>query len=334
MRALPAALLALLFAPAASAQDDAAKMEWALQEGDRFDFKWTYGEQRKRDPAHGEATETHDKRDVDAELAWKAEGILSLTLKRVAWSYGTQDYEITLNYVQGKKLDPQLKMKNGPASSGYSVAKADADRLIDYMRKMTDGEFTIDTAQEKGRTLVLWNNGNVRPAGALSLLSRLFTHPLLPSGPVRVSQLFKDPLDVTNLPNGLTEVKEVESKVTAVGDKGLIAKGGVNIPVGTSIVANGQTQTMTGNFTYSCEWNYSPQQYLQGSKEESKFTKKVDAKGKEADFYRENYNHTISQALTIKKKAPKPGEEKKKPAEPAKPEDDKKPGEEKKPEEK
>jgi hypothetical protein len=122
-------------------------------------------------------------------------------------------------------------------------------------------------------------------------------------------------------------VKEIESKVTAVGDKGLIAKGGVNIPVGKSTVASGQTQTMTGNFTYTCEWNYSPQQYLQGSKEESKFTKKVDAKGKEADFYRENFNHSISQALTIKKKVPKPGEEKKKPAEEGKPGEEKKPGE-------
>ena len=68
---------------------------------------------------------------------------------------------------------------------------------------------------------------------------------------------------------------------------------------------------MTGTFAYTCEWNYSPQQYLQGSKEESKFNKKVDAKGKEADFYRETFSHNISQALTIKKKAPKPGDEKK-----------------------
>jgi hypothetical protein len=195
------------------------------------------------------------------------------------------------------------------------------------MKTMTDGEFTIDTKTEKGRTMVLWNGTNLREPGQLSLLGRIFTHPLLPSGPVRIGQIFKDPLDVTNLAAGLTEVKEVESKVTAVGDKGLIAKGGVNIPVGKSNVANSQTQTMTGNFTYTCEWNYSPQQYLQGSKEESKFTKKVDAKGKDADFYRETSSHTISQALTIKKKVLKPGEEKKKPAEEGKPGEEKKPGE-------
>jgi hypothetical protein len=192
------------------------------------------------------------------------------------------------------------------------------------MRKMTEIEFTIDTAQEKGRTLVLSNNGNVRNASGLSLLARLFTHPLLPSGPVRVGQLFKDPLEVTILTPGLTDVKEVESKVTAVGDKGLIAKGGVNIPVSTSMVANGQTQVMTGNFTYTCEWNYSPQQYLQGSKEETKFTRKVDAKGKDADFYRESFNHTVSQALTIKKKPADPNKKPApKPAEPAKSEEPK-----------
>lgn len=324
MGILTAALFALL------AQDDAAKMEWVFQEGDRFDFTWSYKESRKREPGRGDVTETHDNRDVAAELAWKADGILSLTLKKVGWNYGTQDYEVTLMYVEGKKLDPQLKMKIANTAPGYPVSKADADRLVEYMKKLTEGEFTIDTGSEKGRTQVLWNNGSVRTAGALSLLGRIFTHPLLPSGPVRVGQLFKDPLDVTNLTAGLTDVREVESKVTAVGDKGYIAKGGVNIPVGKSSVANGQTQAMSGNFLYTCEWNYSPQNYLQSSKEESKFNKKVDAKGKDADFYRETFNHNITQQLTIKKKPADPNAPKK----PAPKPDEPKPGEEKKPDEK
>jgi len=322
-----AAVLALLLAqgdkPAEKPQED-FKMEWAFAEGDRFDFTWSYNEQRKREPGKGETTETHDKRDVVGELVWKSEGILKLDLKKVGWAYGNQDFEVTLAYVEGKKLDPQMKMKITEKNAGYAVSKADAERMVDYMRKLTDGEFTVDTASEKGRTLVLWNGANVRDPGQLSLLGRLFTHPLLPSGPVRVGQVFKDPLDVTNLTAGLTDVKEVESKVTAVGQKGLIAKGGVNVPVGKTMVANGQTQTMTGNFTYSCEWNYSPQQYLQGTREESKFTKKVDAKGKGAEFYKEDVSHTINQVLTIKKKEPKPGEEpKKKPADDAKPDDKK-----------
>jgi hypothetical protein len=328
MSILTAAALVLLLSPVAAPQDDAAKMEWVLQEGDRFDFTWSFNEQRKREPGRGDTTETHDKRDVAAELVWKSEGTLTLILKKVSWSYGSQDYEVTLAYTEGKKLDPQLKMKVTEKAAGYLVSKADADHMVESMKQMTDGVFTVDTLTEKGRTLMLWNGANLRDPGQLSLLGRIFTHPLLPSGPVRIGQIFKDPLDVTNLTAGLTEIKDVESKVTAVGDKGLIAKGGVNIPFGKSSVANGQPVTMTGNFTYTCEWNYSPQQYLQGSKEESKFTKKVDAKGKDADFYRETSSHTISQALTIKKKAPKPGEEKKKPAQ------EEKPGEEKKPAEK
>ncbi|MBV8881959.1 MAG: hypothetical protein JO332_18525 [Planctomycetaceae bacterium] len=323
MGTLSAALLMVLVA-----QDDAAKMEWAMQDGDHYDLTWSYNEQRKREPGRGETTETHDKRDVSGELTWKADGILVLTLKKVVWNYGNQDFDIVLNYTQGKKLDPQLKMKIGQTGAAFATAKADADRMVDVMKKITEGEYLFDTVAEKGRTQVFWNGGNVRVPGNNSLLNRMFTHPLLPSGPVRVGQIFKDPLDVTNLTAGLTDVKEVESKVTAVGDKGLIAKGGVNIPVGKSIVANGQTQMMNGNFTYTCEWNYSPQQYLQGAKEESKFTKKVDAKGKDADFYRENFNHSIAQALTIKKQAPKPGEEKKPAAKPDEPKpDDKKPDE-------
>jgi hypothetical protein len=298
-----AVVFALVSLPAP--QDEAAKMEWAFVEGDKFDLTWNYNEQRKREPGHGETTETHDKRDVVAEMSWKAEGILKIEIKKVVWSYGSQDYEVSLAYAEGKKLDPQMKMKIAEKNSNYSGSKNDADRMVEYMKHMTEGEFTVDTVSEKGRTLVLWNGGNVREPGQLSLLSRLFTHPILPSGPVRVGQTFKDPLDVTNLTAGLTEVKDVESKVVTIGDKGLVAKGGVSFPVGKSIVANGQTQTMTGTFNYTCEWNYSPQQYLQGTKEESKFSKKVDAKGKDADFYRENVTHNISQTLTIKKK-PKP----------------------------
>lgn len=331
MRALAAAVLAIqgsLLPVSALPQDkpeEAMEMKWTFAEGDRFDLKWAFSETRERKPGRGEVAEGHDKRDVDAELAWKADGILTLTLKKVVWSYGTQDYEVTVTYVEGKKLDPQLKMKLAPTGPGYNVAKAEAERMFDYMKTLTDGEFTIDTITEKGRTLVMWNGGNVR-TGNLSLFDKIYTHPLLPSGPVRVGQLFKDPLEVTNLPAGLTDVKTVESKVTAVGEKGLIAKGGVSIPVAKTLTANSQQQQMSGNFTYSCEWNYSPKQFLQGAREEAKFTKKVDAKGKDADFYRENASHLVTQALSIKRKDPKPGDEKK-PAD-AKPED-KKPGEKK-----
>lgn len=303
--------------------EDAGKMEWAFQEGDRFDLKWTYTEQRKRDGQDNKGTEFHDKRDVEAELAWKAEGILAMSLKKVTWSYGSQDYEIGLTYYAGKKLAPALKMNMAPEKPGYNTSKADADRMFAYMQKLTDGEFTVDTVAEKGRTLFLWNGGNVRQITP-SLFDRLFTHPLLPSGPVRKDQLFKDPLEAQILPPGLTDIKQVEAKVTAVGEKGYIARGGLTIPFGKAFTANGNVQNMSGSFSYSCEWNYSPKQYLQRSAEEQKFTKKVDAKGKDADFYKENLTHTAGQVLTIKKLDPKPVD--KKP-------DEKKP-DEKKPEEK
>jgi hypothetical protein len=329
MRAITAAFVAAILAPpggVAPAQDkpeESAEMKWTFGEGDRFDLKWAYSDQRKREPGRGETTEGHDKRDVDAELAWKAEGVLTLTLKKVAWSFGSQDYEVSLMYLEGKKLAPQMKMKIEPKVSGYNVSKAEADRMMEYMNKLTEGEFTVNTIEEKGKTNFLWNGGNVQ-TDSLSLFDRLFTHPTLPSGPVRVGQIFKDPLEVPpGLPPGLIEVKSVESKVTAVGDKGNIARGGLSVPIAKMFTANGQNQNVNGNFTYSCEWNYAPRQYLQGAREEIKLTKKVDAKGKDADFYKENYTHTISQVLSIKKKDPKPGEEKKKPAEEKKPDEGK-----------
>lgn len=309
MTALTAAVLALCLTP----QDEAAEMKWTLMEGDRFDLKWTFNEQRRRD-GQDKASESHDKRDVDAELTWKAEGVLTLTLKKVTWSFGSQDYEIGLTYVEGKKLDPQMKMKVQPGAQGYNIAKAEADRMVEYMKKMTEGEFTVNMIDDKGRTLFLYNGANVRQLTP-SLFDKIFTHPLLPSGPVRVGQVFKDPFEVTNLPPGLIDVKMVEAKVTAVGDKGLIAKGGVTVPFGKTFTANSGVQNMSGTFSYTCEWNYHPKQYLQRSSEESKLAKKVDAKGKDADFFKENLNHSYSQVLTIKKKDPKPGE--KKPEKPA-----------------
>jgi hypothetical protein len=315
MRILAAALLAVVAAPfSAGAQDKpddtAMEMKWTLADGDSFDMKWGFSESRKREPGRGDTTESHDKRDVEAVLAWKADGVLTLTLKKVAWSYGSQDYEVSLQYVEGKKLEPKLQMKADAKAPGYAVSKTEAERMVEYMKKLTEGEFTVDTITEKGKTNFLWNGGNVR-TGGLSLFDKIYTHPLLPSGPVRVGQLFKDPLEVTNLPQGLTDVKTVESKVTAVGGKGAIAKGGFSVPVSKMFTANGAQRNMSGNYTYSCEWHYSPQQYLQGAKEECKYTSKVAASGKDAAFYSENSSHIISQALSIKKKDPKPGDDKK-----------------------
>lgn len=288
--------------------EEAYEMKWTIAEGDRFDLKWTYTEQRRRE-GQDKAAESHDKRDVEAELAWKSEGILSLTLKKVVWSFGSQDYEIILTYFENKKLDPKLVMKVAPGAASYNNSKAEADRMVEAMKKLTEHEYTVDTATEKGKTLFLYGGGNVRQI-PFSLFNRIFTHPMLPSGPVRKDQQFKDPLETTILPAGLTDINTVEAKVTAVGSKGVIARGGVTIPFGKSFTANQQVQNMTGSFSYSCEWNYSPQQYLQRASEEHKFAKRIDAKGKDADFYKENLNHSAGQTLTIKKKDPKPAEKK------------------------
>ena len=303
--------LALAFLAPFLVQDkpeESQEMKWVFAEGDRFELKWGYNEQRKRE-GQDKAAESHDKRDLDAELTWKADGILTLTIKKVTWSFGSQDYEIGLAFAEGKKLAPELKMKIAPNASSYNNSKAEADRMVEAMKKLTAGEYLVDTVTEKGRTLFLWEGGNVRQ-NPICILNKLFTHPLLPSGPVRKDQIFKDPLEAHILQPGLTDIKEVQAKVTAVGDKGLIARGGLTIPFGKTFTANSQVQNMTGSYSYSNEWNYSPRQYLQRSAEEEKFTKKIDAKGKDADFYKENLTHTAGQVLTIKKLEPKPGDKK------------------------
>src|SRR5262245_3179472 len=67
---------------------DELEMKWTFQDGDKFDFKWGFSEARDRKPGRGDTTESHDKREVEGELSWKAEGVLLITLKKVVWSYG------------------------------------------------------------------------------------------------------------------------------------------------------------------------------------------------------------------------------------------------------
>ncbi len=285
-------------------QEDAAEMKWAFGKDDLFDLKYSFTEQRRGESGAGEArslSETNDKRDVEAELSYKEDGVLALKLKKVAWIYGTQEYDLNLAYVDGKPIQVGLRLKIDPKALTYAGAKAQGEALLDQFKRLNEGEYSINTLT-RGETLFL-RTGSAT-SGRLALFDRVFTHPMLPQGSVKKDQTWKEPLDPLLLPAGTLEAKPVlEHKVTSVTAKDLTAKAGIQIPI-SKPPAPGSTMSTTGNFTYAREWTFSRAEHLAASKEEITYARKVDAKGKEADFYKSNNTHKVSQQLKITKRPP------------------------------
>jgi hypothetical protein len=300
-------------------QDEAVPLKWAVSKEDRFEMKWSFSdikhsETGKSAGGTGGTSESADKREVEAELALKeTDGILGITLKKVVWSLNTNDHEITITYTEAKKnADVQVKVKGDPkASAGAKVGlKQAADLYADQMRKaVAEGEYSINISE---RAIVCLYNGVPARASA-TLLDRIYLHSPLPVGGVKPSFSWKEPVEGINLPTGLVELKMIEVKPGAINDKSATVRAGVNIPINKpGTVTNQKT---TGSFVYSREYVFGRDGYLHSSKEETTFTKKVDATGKDAEFYKENTTFTTKQSVQIKKKAP--------------PKDDKKPDERK-----
>jgi hypothetical protein len=282
-------------------------MKWVLAEGDLFDLKYSFKEERKTDSGAGEAkssSETNDKREVEAELAFKSEGVLAVKFKKITWVYGTQEYDITLTFVDGKAAQTSLKMKVDPKATTYAGAKAQAEALHESFKHLAEGDYIVDTQQARGETLFLRVGGAA--VGRLALFDRIFTHGILPQGSVKKDQVWKDPLETTILPPGTLEAPPVlEHKVTAVTPKEVTAKASVSIPI-SKPPSGAASMSVTGNFAYSHEWTFARAGYLALSKEEATYSRKTDAKGKDADFYKSSGTHKVTQTLKITKRdAPK-----------------------------
>jgi hypothetical protein len=310
------ALAAAAFAPPAAAgpQDEFAEMKWEFKPTDKFDLKWSFSELRKSEPGVGPVVETIDRREVEAELSVKEEpgweGRLLVTLKKAAWTTGTHDYEITLTYLEGKPADVRTKLKADPRKPEGEAAKAQMATMSESIKKLIEGEHSIDTTR-KGDTIML-RNGQAARMGA-SIFDRIFFHPKLPVGTVKAGQTWRDPVPPLAIQAGLIEVKTIDYKVTTLSAKDITVKGGFTFPIVKPPTVT--SQKVTGNFTFTQEYSFSRENYQQSSKEESLLTKKVDATGKDSEFYKENTSHTLRQALKILKRPPPKQPDEKKPGE-------------------
>jgi hypothetical protein len=300
----PLALLALL----ALGQDEPVELTWKAAPEDRFDFKWTYDEVNTRVPGTGEKSELTDKRVVEAEMAPTDQpGRFAVTLKKVSWTYGNNEFDIVLAWAAGPKPPAaSLKMKVDPKAANAAAAKSFAEARADQMKKLVgEGTYVLGHDPNSRETWITRNGTAARNA---SLFDLMFLHAPLPKGTVTNGQTWKEDLERVPFPQ-LVEVKSMPCKVAFSGP-GVSVRGGFTQPINRPAGAKGETTT--GNFIFAREFTFAREGVLLSSKEEQTFTKKVDAKGTDADFYKENSTHTIKQAVAFKKRpAPKPADPRK-----------------------
>jgi hypothetical protein len=300
----PLALLALL----ALGQDDRVELKWAAAPEDRFDVKWTYDEVHTRVAGTGEKFDLTDKRAVEAEMAPADQpGRFAIALKKVSWTYGTHEFEIVLAWAAGPKPPAAtVKMKVDPKAASAAAAKAASEARSEQMKKLVAEGAYVLTYDENSREAYVTRNGSA--ARNASVFDLLFLHGPLPKGTVANGEAWKEELGRVTFPQ-LVEVKTMPCKV-AVAGPGVSVKGGFTQPISRSGGAKGEVTT--GTFSFAREYAFAKEGGFLSSKEEQSFTKKVDAKGADADFYKENSTHTIKQAATFKKRAAaKPPEAKK-----------------------
>ena len=318
--------------------EEFVEIKWDVQKDDRFDFKWSYDELlriiRPPLPRTGgatvdENTENSDKREVIGEISLKEgengqPGTIVLEIKKALWAVTSRDHEITLTMMAGKKSDLQQKIKGDPKATAASKEglKTQTNLIAENMRKNFEGDFTVVYDTRRNNTSISLNNRPCKPGP--SLFDRLFLQSPIPNSLIRQGQTWKEPIDSTIMPTGLMEAKDIDYKASQVTALNAVFKAGFQIPIVKPPSVT--DQKISGSFTIAREFIWNRAGYLQSSKEDVSFTKKVDASGANAAFYKEDYNASVKQQLSIKKKPP-----------PQKP-DDKKDGEkktdEKKPEEK
>jgi hypothetical protein len=233
-----------------------------------------------------------------------------MTLKRVGWSQGNHEYDCTMAWVEGKKPDVAVKIKVKDKASALvkreEAAKLLANTVAEQMKKAVEGNFALSTsAARPGETLVLRNN--IPSRNGNSVFDRMYLHSVTPRGSVNLNQVWKDPLEGATLPPGLVEVDTLSWKVTACGQKtGATAKAAFTFPINKTMenTSAGQVTDVraTGNYTLAREYTFSAEGYLSGSKEDIDFKKKTDAKGKDAEFYKDTASRTLKQVVAVKKK--------------------------------
>jgi len=161
------------------------------------------------------------------------------------------------------------------AKEGLKVV---ANLLADNMKKQVEGAFTIVPNFRKNQTMILHDNIPSKPGPGL--FDKIFLHSQLPTGSIKQGQTWKDPVDNALMPTGLMEASTIDYKVPTVNATSIVVKAGFQVPIVKPPTVT--DQKVTGSYAIAREYNFHRGGYLQSSKEDVTFAKKVDASGADA----------------------------------------------------
>jgi len=167
-------------------------------------------------------------------------------------------------------------------------------KSVPYILRLETG--TVNRAIYQ--TMILHDNIPSKPGPGL--FDKIFLHSQLPTGSIKQGQTWKDPVDNALMPTGLMEASTIDYKVPTVNATSIVVKAGFQVPIVKPPTVT--DQKVTGSYAIAREYNFHRGGYLQSSKEDVTFAKKVDASGADAAFYKEDSSAYTKQQLTIKKK--------------------------------
>ncbi len=256
-------------------QESSVTLRWNVNLNSRFAMQFNYAGQRRTDilekgvgtlgTTHRIISTANDKREVEAELSYREvpgrAWSLCVDLKKVSWTYSTDEYEIALTRARGK--DPQTRVTVREKDKNRAAqAKADADQRAEHMKRLSVGEYDLVAMPSTGQVVVM-RSGAIDTGFAL--FGRIFIQPPCPSDPVSAGQSWKDAVP-QDLPGVLESgVIHLPLKVTAINEKTVTVKGTAAAPL--SKPAN-IGDAVSGTFSLEREFVFSREGYVQSSREE------------------------------------------------------------------
>lgn len=271
MAILAPLLLALQAAPQ---EPPPTPIRWVVNLDSRFTMKFSSIEQFRcdvqqknvgTDGLNTQDTYGHtDRRDIEADLSFREipgwAWALSIDIKKISWTYASNEAEITLTGSEGKEPQARVIVKEKDKSR-IAQAKADADNRAEHMKRLVLGEYDL-AADRSGRVSII-RKGAMDPGH--SIFGRSFIQPPCTEEPVRADQEWKE-----QIPPLLPGAREIEAgemviKVASLGEKAITLKGAVNLPLTKPLNAN---ETLTGTFSLERETVFSREGYVQSAREE------------------------------------------------------------------
>src|ERR1043166_1905361 len=195
--------------------DDFVEIKWDVQKDDRLDFKWSFDDTRKQTQAVNkdgkslveDTSEFIDRREVTGEISIKegengAPPKMLLTIKKAMWSAMNHDFDATVIYVEGKKVDLQTKIKGDPNASAQvkDNIKVQAGLIGESMKKGMEGAFTIHVDARRTETMILRDGHPSKPGP--SLFDKIYLHSPVPNQLVRLGQTWREKVEAELLPSG------------------------------------------------------------------------------------------------------------------------------------